>query len=301
MLVSRGMFERHVDWLARRFDVIPPEEAASPRQHGSRPAAAITFDDGYRDVYEQAFPVLARKGLPAAVFVVSEFVGSSRILAHDRLYMLCCRAFDAWTSVPEELARRAARFDIALPPGPRIASAAEPLALLRALITTLSRSDLQGLCEVLEADLGPLECPDGLRPLTWDMVAEMSAAGITIGSHTRTHTLLSNEEPDTVRDETAGSRQQLESRIGRRVNTFAFPDGRFDAACVRAVAAAGYRVGFSTCAHRDPAHPWLTIPRLLLWERSSVDSRGGFSAAVLSCQASGLFALGSTCRQQHDR
>jgi peptidoglycan/xylan/chitin deacetylase (PgdA/CDA1 family) len=131
------------------------------------------------------------------------------------------------------------------------------------------------------------------------MVAQMSRAGIVIGSHTKTHPLLTYETPAKVLDETAGSRRQLEERIGRPVACLAYPEGRFGPAVVRAVAAAGYRAAVTTCAHRDPEHPWLTIPRVLLWERSSIDARGRFSASVLSCQLSGAFDLISGCRQRH--
>ena len=56
----------------------------------------MTFDDGYRDVYEQAFPVLRRKGIPAAVFVVTDLVGRPFWQVHDRLYHLVAKAFATW-------------------------------------------------------------------------------------------------------------------------------------------------------------------------------------------------------------
>jgi peptidoglycan/xylan/chitin deacetylase (PgdA/CDA1 family) len=300
MLIGRAMFERHLEWIASRFDVVNLADLASPRARRARPTAAITFDDGYRDVFERAFPLLTRKGIPATVFVVTEFVGTNRVLLHDRLYLLCLRAFDAWSSVPRELADLVRRLDIPLPERALGTAAAGPLAMLRVLITTLSQADVRRLCEALEKDIGPAGASlAGLRPLTWDMVAEMNGSGIAIGSHTSTHPLLTNEKPGRVLDETLGSRRQLEERLGRAVTCFAYPDGRFDHAVVRAVATAGYRVAVTTCMHRDPEHPWLTIPRVLLWERSSVDTRGRFSPSVLSCQLSGAFDLFSGCRQHH--
>jgi peptidoglycan/xylan/chitin deacetylase (PgdA/CDA1 family) len=300
MLIGRAMFERHLEWIASRFDVVHLEDLASPRARRARPTAAITFDDGYRDVYEQAFPLLARKGIPATVFVVTEFVGTNRVLLHDRLFLLCRRAFDEWSSVPLKLSDLARWLDIPLPEHALAAAVAGPFATLRALITTLSTADVRRLCEALENANGPAGAtPEGLRSLTWDMVAEMSGAGIVIGSHTSTHALLTGEGTGRVLDETLGSRRQLEERIGRRVSCFAYPDGRFDGAVVRTVAAAGYRTAVTTCTHRDLDHPSLTIPRVLLWERSSIDTRGRFSASVLSCQVSGAFSLFSGCPQQH--
>jgi len=74
MAVDPAAFRRHCDWLARSRVVIPLEAAAPAAQrHGRLPGrrAALTFDDGFTGLYEHAFPVLVRLGLPATVFLVA--------------------------------------------------------------------------------------------------------------------------------------------------------------------------------------------------------------------------------------
>ena len=76
-------FERQMAYLARHYRVLPLDEAIAKLTSGrSLPAkaVAITFDDGYRDNYEHAFPVLRRWGLPATFFVVSAAVRPLTIL-----------------------------------------------------------------------------------------------------------------------------------------------------------------------------------------------------------------------------
>src|SRR5579885_3253893 len=66
MLISRSMLERHLEWLARRYRLVSLDELAVRIQRGAkfdRPVAAITFDDGYRDNYDCAFPLLKRMGI----------------------------------------------------------------------------------------------------------------------------------------------------------------------------------------------------------------------------------------------
>jgi peptidoglycan/xylan/chitin deacetylase (PgdA/CDA1 family) len=305
MLVSRAMFERHLDWILGRFHVVALDEFASRstrQSRAGRPPAAITFDDGYRDVYEQALPLLIRKGVPATVFVVSEFVGTSRVLLHDELYLRCQRAFALWPSPLRALSELLVRLDIALPMSARVEAAKGPLAAVRVFVTTLSQAQIRRICDALDgaAPAGD-RMPDGLRALTWDMVDEMIRAGVAIGSHTKSHVLLTNESAARVRDETLDSRLQLERRIGSPIACFAYPDGRFDPASVRAVAAAGYSIAVTTCRHRDRELPRLTIPRVLLWEHSSVDAHGRFSPPILSCHVNGAFDLLSGCRQPHVR
>jgi peptidoglycan/xylan/chitin deacetylase (PgdA/CDA1 family) len=132
------------------------------------------------------------------------------------------------------------------------------------------------------------------------MLREMVAQGVVVGSHTRTHALLTSAGTDTLRDEVEGSRRDLEQRLGIAVRHFVYPDGRFDSRTVRAVAAAGYQTAYTTCRHRHPDHPLLTIPRKMLWEAACSTPSGAFSPAILSCQANGIFDAADKCRLQHD-
>jgi len=303
MLVSRAMLECHLDWIARRFQVVSLDELRCHLEARSRtapPIAAITFDDGYRDVYEHAFPLLMRKGLPATVFVATNYVGTDGVLPHDKLYLLLERASHRWRSFSQQMMRLLMHLDLPLPV-PTLATAASSVyAALRTLLTSLAEIDVQRIITALEVDCGLSGgVPSGFRLMSWDMLADMRRAGMGVGSHTRSHCLLTNESATRVIEETAGSQQVLTAKLGAPATCFAYPDGHFDATSVRAVAAAGYRVAVTTCEHRDAGHPWLAVPRRLLWERSSADARGRFSPAILGCQASGLVNPFSVCRQPH--
>jgi peptidoglycan/xylan/chitin deacetylase (PgdA/CDA1 family) len=67
-------FDRHLDWLAAHCEVVPLDRildtARTPQSH-ARPVVAITFDDGYADNYEFAFPRLQSRGLTATFFVTA--------------------------------------------------------------------------------------------------------------------------------------------------------------------------------------------------------------------------------------
>jgi hypothetical protein len=83
------------------------------------------------------------------------------------------------------------------------------------------------------------------------------------------------------------------------VRHFAYPDGRWNATVVTAVAAAGYGHAYTVCTHRDPRRPLLTLPRRMLWEGSCLDGLGRFSEAVLGCHACGIFDLVTPCTRGH--
>ena len=78
MLIGQAMFERHIESIGKSFRFVSLDEIGEHVSRGepfAEPVAAITFDDGYRDVYENAFPFLSRKGIPAAMFVVTDLIG----------------------------------------------------------------------------------------------------------------------------------------------------------------------------------------------------------------------------------
>ncbi|HEV8441366.1 MAG TPA: polysaccharide deacetylase family protein [Methylomirabilota bacterium] len=303
MLTSRAMLERQLDWVGRRFQFVTLDELGERLEQGrdlSR-VAAVTFDDGYRDAYEIAFPLLQRKGIPAAVFVVSDVVGTRELLVHDRLHLLLARAFQQWPDPPAALGSLLRRLCIRLPGAKHLKRrAATPVTTIVLLLRALCRRDIGAVMAELERQVGLDEAAAaGMLPLTWEMLAEMQRAGVIVGSHTRTHAWLTRENRERVLDEAQGARRIIEKRLGAPVKHFAYPDGAFTPATAWAVAMAGYHFAYTTCMHRAPRHPSLTLPRRMLWENSCVDTRGRFSPAVMSCHAHGVFGLFFGCQQGH--
>ena len=303
MRVSARTLERQLDCIGRDYLFVSLDEMAERLESGrraDRPLAAVTFDDGYRDVYEHAFPLLRRKGIPAAVFVVTGLVGTSRLQRHDRLYLGVARLF----ARPEgyaRLARILGDLELRLP-ALDLAAAGRPAVFtaVRALIESLAADDLDRVAGAISEDGGPEEGDAApLRSLSWEMVREMHDAGITIASHTASHALLTRESRARARRELAESRAELARELGAPVRHFAYPDGSFDAAVVDEVAAAGYRYAYTTCGHVDDRVPQLTVPRRVLWEGSSRGAGGDFSAAVLRCGVAGIFDFAAGCRRGH--
>src|SRR5690606_20818418 len=132
--------------------------------------------------------------------------------------------------------------------------------ITRAFLEILSQSEIEKIIAMLRNQLMiDEEAVDGLLSLNWEMIREMAANDVTIGSHTKSHALLVNENRETVLEEILGSRSILEQQLGRPIDHFAYPDGRFDITAVEGVAKAGFRSAYTICMHRNEEHPMLTI------------------------------------------
>lgn len=304
MLISTRMLERQIDWLARRFEIMPLDELGSHLENGRpfpQPAAAVTFDDGYSDVYRHAYPLLRRKGIPAAFFVVTGLVDTGRPQLFDRLYLLL-----------QMLQRKRARLGLTVgrvlestgidPQGLKQLHSLDDDAfgVMTAVLTIIPRQQLETAITKLENEVSlKTDLLGEMAPLSWEMVQTMHRGGMTIGSHTKSHLLLTTETLKTAKRELTESKQVLESYLGTSARHFAYPDGRFNAVIVQTVQQAGYAFGYGICNSRDQSHPLLTIPRKVLWERSCVNAFGKFSSAVMNCHANSAFDLSGRCSHDH--
>jgi peptidoglycan/xylan/chitin deacetylase (PgdA/CDA1 family) len=304
MLISTSMLERHLDWLAKRFTFVSLDEMGVHLATGrpfKQPAAAITFDDGYSDVYHNAYPVLKRKGIPAAVFVVTGLIGTGRPQLFDRLYSTLCHLHSNGRPLATAVSHALHSMGLDSVPLERLEMKDHvPFRVMTALLNRLPQNSLEKLIANLEAGVpsGADRC-EGMAPLTWDMIETMHRAGITIGSHTQSHSLLTRESADMALIELCGSKRTLEARLNTPIEHFAYPDGRFNPTVTQAVNAAGYRYAYGICQSRDEKFPLLTIPRKVLWEQSCLNAFGQFSSVIMNCHAYGAFDTKGRCEHNH--
>jgi peptidoglycan/xylan/chitin deacetylase (PgdA/CDA1 family) len=302
-LISCQMLERQLDWLGQHFRFLTLDELGERLENGdpfNEPLAAVTFDDGYAGVYHHALPLLQRKGIPAGIFLVTETLGREHLQVYDKLFLLLARAVPKIRHSPERLSSLCESHAVHLCRNELKHVIHDPYATMRMMFTTLTQKQLKRAIEALESVVRIRDDDfPALHSLTWDMVHALDKAGMTIGSHTQTHALLTLENPKRMTNQIVGSLLTLQEKLRKPVAHFAYPDGRFNPTVVSSVAEAGYRFGYTTCLHRDAKYPSLTIPRKVLWENSSLDPFDGFSNILMHCHAHRIFDLFNRCHQDH--
>jgi peptidoglycan/xylan/chitin deacetylase (PgdA/CDA1 family) len=193
-------------------------------KQGSLPqrAVAITLDDGYADNFKHAYPLLQSAGIPATIFVSSEQVDTSHEFWWDDLE----RVLLLPKRLPEHLhiSVRGQEYDWHLESVEQRQRAYRAVhALLRPLDAQARRSVLDEL--TTWANVEPAGRSD-YRAVTATELSDLAESGcIDIGSHTMTHPVLSALSAEAQYAEIAGGRQRLESLIGKRVLSFAYPYG----------------------------------------------------------------------------
>lgn len=245
LAVAPHHFAQHLEYLRQTCHPMHLLDLADAVQRRSLPprSVAITFDDGYLDNHRHARSLLEAAQMPATVFVVSDAIDSPHEFWWDELERLVLRP----PHLPECLRLRVHGKDYAWP----ITSEGQRQLARKALYTLLQplgaaeRADI--LAELADwAGLARTGRP-AYRAMTALELRELTRGGlIGLGAHTISHPVLSSLSAENQYAEIAGSRQQLESIIGRPVLTFAYPYGAFTNQTVDMVKAAGFHVACTT-------------------------------------------------------
>jgi peptidoglycan/xylan/chitin deacetylase (PgdA/CDA1 family) len=238
-------FAQVCSWLKGSFNVLPAEVAVERLREGSLPdrAAVITFDDGYEDNLMVAAPILERYDLPATFFIVTSQL-ESRIMWNDvvaqafrhapageyRLGHIDGVAFGAVAWQGDTDRRQSFDRVIALLKG------LEPTRRDRLAREVGSRLGLQAVV------------PEMMSASQVQQLSHMK--GMTIGSHTVHHPILSNLAERDIEREIGDSRDTLRALTGQPIKLFAYPNGRpaldYTRTAVNVVRRLGFRAAFST-------------------------------------------------------
>jgi len=195
----------------------------------------LTFDDGYKDNYTNAFPVLKKYSVPATIYLSIEHVDGKRIFWYEKLAHAILFSKSDVIDIT----------DLGVP-HLVLGGTKQRLNVLNTLNDKLK--DLQDenrniiVDSILERS-GSKNTFKSSEMLDWDMIRKMSESHINFGSHTLTHPILSRESPDRISHEISLSKQIIENRLNSSVSTFAYPNGTetdFNNVVVKEVIKAGY-------------------------------------------------------------
>jgi peptidoglycan/xylan/chitin deacetylase (PgdA/CDA1 family) len=201
-------------------------------------ALLLTFDDGYRDNYESAFPILRSRGLPAVFFVATDHMDTGELLWWDMATMLIAEATDTTVDLPLLGLTTLPR------PDERTIVARRWVSAAKAVPNAARLEALDSLA--MSVSVAPIPRPS--VSLTWDQAREMADTGMAFGGHTKTHPILSRMSPPDARADMADGLHRIREELGRAVTSFAYPNGErddFDLAHKRALADLGVVLAFS--------------------------------------------------------
>ena len=216
--VNPKYFEKQIKHLVKHYKVVPLSEVFSNNKN----AVALTFDDGYKNNIEYAYPILKKYNVPATVFIIYDFIDSNTFAWWDRLEFSGKNAdFKKLKNMhPDEIEREIYK------------------------LTGLRKNDKK---------------PAKYNFMNWNEISKIMDV-FEIGSHTITHSILTNISLDEAKKEIFGSKKKIGEKLGKKVTSFAYPNGNYNEDLTKLVSEAGYNYaviyekGKNTEANRYALH-----------------------------------------------
>jgi peptidoglycan/xylan/chitin deacetylase (PgdA/CDA1 family) len=288
MIVRKPTFHELLKYLDKECEVVRLDKAFGPSNAAGKPRVAITFDDAWEDTAAIAFPLTEQYRKPIAVFVCPGLVDKRSPFWPERI-------IGVWRAASVDLHRKQ-RFAAVC----RTVGLEDPFSSTRDLgpdeetllsrLKCLSSRSLQmflAMAEELAAQWGGNAAADQLEgTMGWQELTRLHERGVSIGSHSQNHAILTQLQESKIVSELAESKREIESVLGQPCTLFAYANGSWSKEVRELVIQLGYEHAFiNTPGLWNPdTDSWL-IPRVNLWEGSLTNPFGRFSPAVFQYTA----------------
>lgn len=231
-------------WLKEHTTLLGQQELlgilrGESKLKSSKPCVMVTFDDGYRDNYTVAYPILKAIDIPAVFFLTTSMLSHRELPWWDIIsYLFKSTSVKQFHYADQE-------FNIE---NNREAAIKFFLDLKKTMPAATTRYLTVELSELLEVSL-PDEEVQSAEIMTWEQVREMKAGGMEFGSHTHTHRVLTTLEPIEIREELLLSKLLMKQELGEEVLSISYPVGETKLVpdgIGEVCGECGYRIGYTT-------------------------------------------------------
>jgi peptidoglycan/xylan/chitin deacetylase (PgdA/CDA1 family) len=254
IVVDRDTFARQMHVLKRRFVVLSVDEFAARMQRRlpfDNSSCLITFDDGWRDNFTNALPILRELRLPALIFLPVSYIGRRRLFWQEMLTHLLVRVVHEVRQAPVRQDRfRALLAPVGLESVINLTDDDPRLSIIGAVGTRkmVPASVLEKLSAALAAELGVAldELDDTDSFMDWTQVAAMAQQGVAFGGHGAEHYLLTEVPADQAQADIRTSKEVIDRTFAGTVPTFSYPNGSWSPELAERVKCSGYRLAFTT-------------------------------------------------------
>lgn len=252
IVMSERIFEMQMRYFASHFK---PMTINTMSEHFSnnipfQKNILITFDDGWRDNYEYALPILSKYSLTPLIFLTSGFIGTGKRFWQEHLTEMIWKVVLNNRNKNKVLKSIFPGIDTTLFDGNNQDKIKEAIALL---IQNLKEKEYKEITQIFErmkedATDNVHHCKSKKTIddfLSWNQIGQMIKQKVDFGSHGVNHYILTKENID-IDYEFTESKDAIEKNANIRINTVSYPNGNFNVRVIEKAYQAGYRIGFTT-------------------------------------------------------
>jgi peptidoglycan/xylan/chitin deacetylase (PgdA/CDA1 family) len=271
-------------YLKTNYHILSWEEFLKRKKNGGkvpRNSVLITFDDGYKDFYIYAYPTLKELQIPVIIFITTDAIETGDYLFFDALRFGIMNTKRKILDLGDFVGKEYVLW-------PNELHLSRVIKEIVSFSKQLSHGEKLRLIEAIHERLGINKELFGKKQiyLSWREIHQMSRDGITFGSHTKTHPSIKFLSEEEAYNEILGSKKMLEEKIGKEVETFAYPFGGlndYSPVSEKILKENGFKCAFLLGeTERDD----FLIGRKVVDSHMTEDLRGGFEKRVFDCDIS---------------
>jgi len=299
LFVSTDTFEKQIAYLSRKYNVIPLGQLVDALIEGKtlpRRSIAITFDDGWRDNFTHAYPILKKYKTPATIFLTTDFIGTGKVMwfqqvglvlgseklsAEQIIKIVRSETEEGKAPTPEWLLNRKRAIEIV-----------SDLSLFLQELKLIDFSITEYIIErmKIEADFSSDDWKDNGWIMSWADAREMEFEIIQFGSHGESHRIMTGLLAEELARELFQSKDVMERELARPIDLVAYPNGDYNDSVIQQVKAAGYIAAFATTGMGEKqSNPNLfAVRRIAVGEWMSTSPSGRFSKVMFAFGVSNL-------------
>ncbi|MCK5505541.1 MAG: polysaccharide deacetylase family protein [Thermodesulfovibrionia bacterium] len=253
MIIEKDVFEKQMFFISKYYQIISLSNAVDMLENRTPIASnsiVVTFDDGYLSNYLHAFPILKKYGVPATIFVSTNSINSNEYLWWDEL-AYCIRNMDKEKVYRDEMESNPVKAVKMYLKASNHSINNKVIDGLISVMNSLCWTDVLSVIQWFRSKLK--EVPQKRSPLmlNWQQIQEMSSFGIAFGCHTSSHPFLDDIPESVAYQEIIDSKREIESKIGKQIDLFAFPSGKFNHKIISMLKECGFRAAVTTKIGRN--------------------------------------------------
>lgn len=257
MFVSSSTFETNIKQLIKKYRFTTIENLLLNQIENTKKRYCIlTFDDGWLDNYLYAFPILKKYNIPATIFLTVDYIGSKKWLWTDIIAWFVTNKSDILKKI-NGLNDFKAILQLINSTVITRHKFINKIDFLVEKLKLFPENEIYEFIEYLKHRTG-LSHPEERIFLNWDEVIEMSQAGISFGSHTRGHRILTRLKEEEIVYELSTSLEIIKQKNINFVPVLSYPNGDKNKKIEKIAQACGYigavttRYGFESTKPADP-------------------------------------------------
>jgi len=249
LVISTKNFEKQIKYLSKSYNIISTHGLAShikkkiPFPSNS---VVITFDDGLKNNFINAFPILQEHNAKATIFLIAGYIDTLKINWLNRFYY-AIKKIGIGEFVEEFKRGFPAYSNLIGKAGQKDVMEYIEFILKYKVDDNIRKKFIQGLYNKFRIKINKEKIKD--LYLSWKEIKKMADAGISFGSHTSTHPVLSTLNYEKAKKEIVNSKQNIEVELNKKINLFAYPYGdreSFDLDTKKILTDCNYLCAFST-------------------------------------------------------